>query len=106
MYYFENVNSTETTAEFHYDIPNSKVYGANMGSIWGRQDPGGPHVGPMNLAISDVSIRYHNIAHSNAKTDTRSGIGLPTWWRLHMETFSALLALCEGDSPVTGEFPS
>ena len=22
-----------------------------MGSIWGRQDPGGPHVGPMNLAI-------------------------------------------------------
>ena len=22
-----------------------------MGSTWGRQDPGGPHVGPMNLAI-------------------------------------------------------
>ena len=22
-----------------------------MGSIWGRQDPGGPHVGPMNIAI-------------------------------------------------------
>ena len=31
--------------------PDSKVHGANMGSIWGRQDPGGPHVGPMNLAI-------------------------------------------------------
>ena len=29
-------------------IPDSKVYGANMGSIWGRQDPGGPHVSPMN----------------------------------------------------------
>ena len=26
---------------------NSKVHGANMGPIWGRQDPGGPHVGPM-----------------------------------------------------------
>ena len=25
--------------------PNSKVHGANMGPIWGRQDPGGPHVG-------------------------------------------------------------
>ena len=25
--------------------------GANMGTIWGRQDPGGPHVGPMNFAI-------------------------------------------------------
>ena len=29
-----------------------------------------------------------------------------TWWRHQMETFSALLALCAGDSPVTGEFPS
>ena len=31
--------------------PDSKVHGANMGPAWGRQDPGGPHVGPMNLAI-------------------------------------------------------
>ena len=22
-----------------------------MGPLWGRQDPGGPHVGPMNIAI-------------------------------------------------------
>ena len=28
------------------------------------------------------------------------------WWRHPMETFSALLALCAGNSPVTGEFPS
>ena len=32
-------------------VPDSKVHGANMGAIWGRQDPGGPHVGPMNIAI-------------------------------------------------------
>ena len=25
-----------------------------MGLIWGRQDPGGPYVGPMNFAIWDV----------------------------------------------------
>ena len=31
--------------------PDIKVHGANMGPIWGRQDPGGPHVGPMNFAI-------------------------------------------------------
>ena len=31
-------------------IPDSKVYGTYTGPIWGRQDPGGPHVGPMNLA--------------------------------------------------------
>ena len=32
-------------------FPDSKVREANMGPIWGRQDPGGPHVGPMNFAI-------------------------------------------------------
>ena len=28
------------------------------------------------------------------------------WWRHQMETFSALLALCAGNTPATGEFPS
>ena len=28
-----------------------------------------------------------------------------SWWRHQMETFSALLTLCAGNSPVTGEFP-
>ena len=32
-------------------FPDSKVRGAYMGPIWGRQDPGGPHVGTMNFAI-------------------------------------------------------
>ena len=32
-------------------ISDSKVHGANMEPIWGRQDPGGPHVGPMNFSI-------------------------------------------------------
>ena len=31
--------------------------------------------------------------------------GMP-WWRHQMETFFALLALCAGNSPVTGEFPA
>ena len=34
-----------------FNIPDSKVNVANMGPIWGRQDPGGPHVGPINFAI-------------------------------------------------------
>ena len=33
------------------NYPDSKVYGINMWSNWGRQDLGGPHVGPMNFAI-------------------------------------------------------
>ena len=29
-----------------------------------------------------------------------------TWWRHQMETFSALLAICAGNSLVSGEFPT
>ena len=31
---------------------------------------------------------------------------LLTWWRHQIETFSALLAICAGNSPVTDEFPA
>ena len=37
--------------EISQNIPDSKIRRANMGPIWGRQDPGGSHVGPMNFAI-------------------------------------------------------
>ena len=29
-----------------------------------------------------------------------------SWWRHQMETFSALLVICAGNSPVPGEFPT
>ena len=32
--------------------------------------------------------------------------GSSAWWRHQMETFSALLAICAGNSPVPGEFPA
>ena len=58
----DNFNAVElgTLNQLHVDeicntsCPDSKVHVANMGSIWGRQDPGGPHVGPMNFAIWEV----------------------------------------------------
>ena len=31
---------------------------------------------------------------------------LSTWWHHQMETFSTLLAICAGNSPVPGEFPT
>ena len=31
--------------------PDNKVHGASMGPAWVLSAPGGPHVGPMNLAI-------------------------------------------------------
>ena len=40
--------------------PDSKVHGANMGPTWGRQDPGGPHVGHLYLAIWRVIISSDN----------------------------------------------
>ena len=44
--------------------PDSKVRGANMGPIWGRQDPGGPHVGHMDLAIwESVLTIYHTVSY-------------------------------------------
>ena len=38
---------------------------------------------------------------------TTHGIDLiyPAWWRHQMEIFSALLAICAGNSPVPGDFP-
>ena len=44
-------NKMATPSLHHNADPDSKVHGANMGPIWGRHDPGGPHVGPMNFAI-------------------------------------------------------
>ena len=40
------------------NIREGKVHVANMGPIWGREDPGGPHVGHMNFDFWDV---LHNI---------------------------------------------
>ena len=48
------------------DIPDSKVHGANMGPIWGRQDPGGPHVGPMNFVIWDIHGLVQDCSNSSA----------------------------------------
>ena len=42
-----------------YAFPDNKVHGAYMGPTWGRQDPGGPHVGPMNFAIWVAMFSYH-----------------------------------------------
>ena len=47
-----------------YAFPDSKVHGDNMGLIRGRQDPGGPHVGSMDLAIWVITSQYFAIRAS------------------------------------------
>ena len=49
---------SENGTPYDKHIPDSKVHGANMGPIWGRQDPGGPHVGPWTLLSESLSGTY------------------------------------------------
>ena len=42
-------------------LSQNKVHGANMGPIWGQQDPGGPHVGPMDFVIWGYMNPYPNL---------------------------------------------
>ena len=59
--------------------PDSKDYGANNGPIWGRQDPGGPHIGSMNFAIwvnrlshpFDLRVRPHEMKCRRSKISTK-----------------------------------
>ena len=49
--YICTAKTRTTIISIPHGYPDSKIQGANMGPIWGRQDPGGPHVGPMNLVF-------------------------------------------------------
>ena len=52
---------------FATNIPDSKVHSAKMGPNWVRQDPGGPHVGPMSLAIWGVTDQdWNNITRHSS----------------------------------------
>ena len=53
-----NVLPYSTHITLSNNTPNSKVHGANMRPIWGRQDPGGLYVGPMNFAIRDSLVLW------------------------------------------------
>ena len=51
-----------------------------------------------------MSVRI--IFHRNKFTMVLKAMTFTSWWCHQMETFSALLAICAGNSPVTGEFPA
>ena len=54
---FTNRSVDTIGLNYKHENPYSKIHGANMGPIWGRQDPGGSHVGPMNSAIWECPQR-------------------------------------------------
>ena len=41
-----------------------------------------------------------------SKLERSRAVYYTSWWRHQMEQFSALLAICAGNSPVPGEFPA
>ena len=47
-----------------------------------------------------------NNTSSHRQFENYQMIFVCSWWRHQMETFSALLAICAGNSPVPGEFPA
>ena len=59
--------------------PDSKVHGANMGSTWGRQDPGGPPVGPMNFAIWEIIVVINNCINVSVKLSWDFNIANMGW---------------------------
>ena len=45
----------------HNESPDRKVHGANMGPIWDRQDPGGPHVDQWTLLYGMILKYFRGI---------------------------------------------
>ena len=50
------------------------VNGAHMGPIWGRQDPGGPHVGPVNFAIWEDEHRHIYYSYFAVRAKMQNGL--------------------------------
>ena len=57
------------------------------------------------IAIVIVVMNYVYLCYAPVNVDGWDSSRIFTWWRHQTETFSVLLALCVGNSPVTGEFP-
>ena len=59
-----------------------------------------------NLGMRWLRLLIHTQISNTLRQSKRPLMTVCTWRRHEMETFSALLVLCAGNSPVTGEFPS
>ena len=108
--------------------PDSKVHGANIGPTWVLSAPDGPYVGPLILAFREAYLSRSGIISfcsiplllrlsrksGDCPLGSTTSIGSPTprgschtsswkntlWWHHVMETFSALLDICQGNPPV------
>ena len=58
---------------------------------------------PCSVWLAAYMMRVHHCSGHKVDSYTTT---VHLWWRHQMETFSALLAICAGNSPVHGEFPA
>ena len=81
-----------------------------MLKIWGLS------IKSHEIIMTDYSVKHWTHFCENHQSSEHSSTNIVNYpqvhkkwntrWNLQMETSSMLLALCEGNSPVTGEFPS
>ena len=72
--------------------------------LWGEwRDGTSPVCGQPDWGRSDNL--WHHVAQIGVCGPEARPISI-SWWCHQMETFSALLAICAGNSPVSGEFPA
>ena len=69
--------STKKDTQMDHIAPDSKVRGAYMGPIWGQQDPGGPHVRPMNFAIWGVLLPTQKCCFAHSSKIRKCDLILP-----------------------------
>ena len=70
LWAFTLLVSTRKYSMMTISIPDSKVHGANMGPIWGRQDPGGPMLAPWTLLYTTYDKRTINRSWSSRMVDS------------------------------------
>ena len=61
---------------------------------------------PDHLRATHSIYKWYPCFPTESLSITRCWSKSTTWWRHQIDTFSALLALCAGNSPVTVEFPA
>ena len=87
----------------HRDMDNNKLCGEcykslhHTGPLFIQPDQLNPWVKGQLAQSADPWVKLNYVVQFDNVT----------WWQMwQMETFSALLALCAGNSPVSGEFPT
>ena len=93
-YDFTNYIESFTWFAFVVRIPLDKDY-ANLGKFSGATEK-----------IQSIDISSDGSKCLAGELNFSGRYCAAAWWRHQMETFSALLALCAGNLPVSGDFPT